>query len=285
MVVKKANAVIAAVAVAVVFYLLGAFVGLPKADKNIASGDVSVAAGEDGDEFAYLHDNTLKEAIVSGRVPKKLKNFNPFWGVPTPESGESEQFTVDTDCIYYRAKADAFPAWVTWNLDLASPAPERYKFDRYVVGREPLECRSKLCEAVDECYRWAWRKPYGNTNLVMGPVFNPKNESGKPDAFFVAVCKRERLDVPMPLGFTSMAYMIPVADSDKKLSEYALSVNAMEAHCGYDLFGKLPASVQDMVEEITQFELLFQEIGKDDLDMLEPDMAQQDWTDDPVHDR
>ena len=283
MIVKKSSAVLIVTAVAVVFYLLGSFVGLPFVDKTLASGDVSVAADGD-DDLAYLHSEKLKEAVITGKLPKKLNTFTPFWGVPQPGSGLQETPSFMEDCYYYRPDGSVYPKWVTWNLDLASRAQQRYKFEQFIPDYESLPCDKILREAVDECYRWAWRKPYGNTNVVMGPLFNPK-DSEKPYAYFVTVCKKERLDVPLPLGYSSMAYMIPVNATDKNIDEYALTVNAIESHSGYDLFHKLPAAVQNEVEEITNYELFFQDINSNDEEALQPEMELPEKTDDPIHDR
>lgn len=285
MVVKKSSAVLTIVAVAVVFYILGSFVGLPFVDGNLASGDVGVAKSGDSKQDVHWYDR-LKESVVTGRVPKKLKTFDPFWGVPQPFAGNKEDYKMMDDCAVFRLGENAFPKWIAWNLDLASDIPQRYKFDRFTPEGWEIPCREQICSVIDECYRWAWRKPYGNTSVVMGPLFSSK-DLVQPYAYFVAVCKQERIKTEMPLDFTSLAYVIPVDGEKKDVYDYALSVNAVEQHSGYNLFCKLPASVQDMVEELTDYEILcsFQEFDEDKADSFKPEREQGDYVDDPAMDR
>lgn len=272
MIVKKSNAVICVVAVAVVSYLLGSFLGLPFVDSDSASGDIGKS-------------HVLDNALVTGKVPKKLKTLTPFWGLPHPLSGAVEEYNTLGDCTYFRKSENVFPNWITWNLNLATGGAERYKFDDFVPAGQTIPCRDLLCAAVDECYRWAWRKPYGNTNVVVGPVFNPKTPQ-TPSAYFVAVCKKERLDVPMPLDFTSMGYLIPVNAKDTNIHDYSLSVNALEYRTGYNLFADLPGSVQEMVEEITEYELAFASMDYDQAaaESFMPEMEREDHTEDPRRD-
>lgn len=285
MVVRKSSAVLAIAAVAVVFYILGSFIGLPFVDGSLASGDVSATGSDASKQDVHWYDR-LRESVVTGRVPKKLKTFDPFWGVPQPFAGVKEDYKMMDDCVVYRPSEDAFPKWIAWNLDLASDAPQRYKFDRFTPEGMTIPCREQICNVIDECYRWAWRKPYGNTSVVMGPLFS-KKDSLHPYAYFVAVCKQERLKTEMPLDFTSLAYMIPVEGENKDVYDYALSVNAIEQHSGYNLFCKLPASVQDMVEELTDYEILcpFQEVDENKAESFRPEREQSDYPDDPVLDR
>lgn len=192
--------------------------------------------------------------------------------------------------------------WLSWNLDLASTAEDRYKFQRFV---KDAPAREVLMQVIDECYRWAWRKPYGNTNLTMGPLYTTKrvSSSGSPTVtsdrtadsttasiigsvhsqntaekvqygWFVAVCKQERVKGPAPLGYTSVAFVIPAKSSPgKNIYDMSRSVNGVEYISGYNLFPKLPLSVQEQVEEITVYELFcpFQEIDEDILLELVPE--------------
>lgn len=192
--------------------------------------------------------------------------------------------------------------WLSWNLDLASTAEDRYKFQRFV---KDAPAREVLMQVIDECYRWAWRKPYGNTNLTMGPLYTTKRVSSSGSStvtsdrtadsttasiigsvhsqntaekvqygWFVAVCKQERVKGPAPLGYTSVAFVIPAKSSPgKNIYDMSRSVNGVEYISGYNLFPKLPLSVQEQVEEITVYELFcpFQEIDEDILLELVPE--------------
>lgn len=267
MYIKKSIAVLCAVALAVVSYLLGAFLGLPLADKDSAAGDISKT-------------QTVPESVVTAKVPKKLDTFVPFWGVPQPKNGSKQVCQTLDDLSFYRSSETAFPEWISWNLDLATEASQRYKFGKFLAEGQSLPCNEMLCNAIDECYRWAWRKPYGNTNVVMGPLFT-KQSGNEPYAYFVAVCKQERLKTPMPLGYSSIGFLLPLNAEVKNVYEYSLSVNALEYKSGYNLFCKLPSKVQSQVKEMTAYELLcsFQEIEPTAEEMLQPEVEQADNVD------
>lgn len=273
MYIKKSVAAVSVIAVAAVSYLMGAFIGLSFIDKDSASGDISKT------------NNVLKESVVTSKVPKKLDTFVPFWGVPQPISGAAEGVQTMDDIYFHRDSETAFPNWICWNLDLATESSQRYKFEKFLADGQKLSCSEMLRATIDECYRWAWRKPYGNTNVVMGPLYN-KNNGADPYAYFVAVCKKETLNVPMPLGYSSMAYLIPNNAPVKNVYEYSLSVHAVEHHSGYNLFSKLPKKVQAQVEEMTAYELLcsFQELDENNIQMLKPEMEKPDMGDDPRYD-
>lgn len=213
----------------------------------------------------------ITESVVSAKAPKRLRTYIPFWGCPLREDGTEEQREILDDCVVCRQKDRPFPDWVCWNLDLASGIGDRYKFSRFVKGNIAAEATVRL--AVDECYRWAWRKPYGNTNVVIGPLYGTKDRNC-PYAWFVAVCKQERIKGPAPLGFSSIAFIIPASPAPgKSIYDYSRSVNGVEYLSGYNLFPKLPQSVQEQVEEITAYELFcpFQEIDEELFYELEPE--------------
>lgn len=270
MFVKKPVAVLSAIAIAAVSYGLGAYLGLPFVNSDEASGDVH---------------KTLKESVVTGKVPKKLNTFIPFWGVPKPIGGVTEKCVAVDDYVYFRPNETVFPNWICWNLDLATENPERYKFEKFLAEGQTLACDKMLRATIDECYKWAWRKPYGNTNVVMGPLYNQKFGT-EPYAYYVAVCKQERLNVPMPLGYTTLAYLIPADAQEKNVYEYSLSVNAIQHKSGYELFAKLPHKVQDQIKEMTAYELLcsFQEASESDDEQMQPEIENADYTEDPVRD-
>lgn len=204
----------------------------------------------------------LDEAVITVRVPKKLRTFKPFWGFPRKD-GAGETIIEKDGCFYAVQDPDdslAVPAWVTWNLDLAEFGDDRDKFTPLLPVRyadQPV-----LKSVLDECYRWAWRKPYGNSCVVCGPLYGNR-DSSVPAAFFVSVCKKEKIEGPTSLGFSSLAWIVPVdARITGKVYDLASTVNLVEYRSGYDLYPKLPSAVQEQVEEISVFELFcpFQEI-------------------------
>lgn len=282
----------------------------------------------------------ITESVVSAKAPKKLRTYIPFWGVPLRSDGTKESYGILEDCVVCldaadstqnsddstygngdrtvndgKAKTNRRLKWLSWNLDLASTAEDRYKFQRFV---KDVPAREVLMQVIDECYRWAWRKPYGNTNLTMGALYTTKrvSDAGSPSVasdrtadsttaltaptgrlcsqnvtaissvsseiaaekvqygWFVAVCKQERVKGPAPLGYTSVAFVIPAKSSPgKNIYDMSRSVNGVEYISGYNLFPKLPLSVQEQVEEITVYELFcpFQEIDEDILLELVPE--------------
>lgn len=270
MFIKKPVAVLSAIAIAAVSYGLGAFLGLPFIDSDKAAGDIH---------------KTLKASVVTGRVPKKLNTLVPFWGVPQPVGGALENSVAVDDYVYFRPDVTAFPNWICWNLDLATKNEDRYKFQNFLPEGQTLACDKMLRSTIDECYKWAWRKPYGNTNVVVGPLYDQKFDK-EPYAYYVAVCKQERLNVPMPLGYSSLAYIIPADAQEKNVYEYSISVNALQNKSGYELFDKLPLKMQREIKEMTAYELLcsFQEFPDSNDEMLRPEMEPADYTEDPVRD-
>ncbi len=218
-------------------------------------------------------DYRIRETVISAKVPRRLRSYIPFWGTPEPSAWTREDSLVVDNCVASIDSSRAFPNWICWNLDLASTAADKYKFRRFVRKGESLPVENHLVQVIDECYRWAWRKPYGNTNIVIGPVYSAR-ESRVPAAYFAAVCKKESSKGLMPLGFTSIAFIIPSSPSERKnLYDYSCSVNFVEYRTGLNLFPELPRRVQEQVEEMTAYELFcpFQEIDESELYLLEPE--------------
>ena len=71
---------------------------------------------------------------------------------------------------------------------------------------------------------------------------------------FVAICKKTRSD----LGWKSIGFVIPAEGmlAGKSIWDYSHSVNWIENQIGYNLFPKLPAYLQEIIEEMTATELL-----------------------------
>lgn len=226
-------------------------------------------------------DYRIKETVVSAKLPKRLRTYVPFWGTPSPSKWTREDSLVVDNCIASIDTTRSFPNWVCWNLDLGSVAEDKYKFGRFVKKGSSVPSEVLLKQVIDECYRWTWKKPYGNTNAVLGPVYTSQ-DSETPSAWFVAVCKKDSGKGLMPLGFTSIAFIIPASPSSRpNLYDYSCSVNFVEFRTGYNLFPKLPPKVQEQVEEMTAYELFcpFQEIDENDLYLLEPEFDHGDFSD------
>lgn len=233
-------------------------------------------------------DLHIKETVISAKLPKHLRTYVPFWGTPLPSRWTREDSLVFDNCVASIDTTRVFPNWICWNLDLGSVAEDKYKFRRFVKKWSAIPAEGLLKQLIDECYRWAWKKPYGNTNVVFGSIYATQN-SQEPSAWFVAVCKKDSSKGLMPLGFSSVAFIVPVSQSSRaNLYDYSCSVNFVEFRTGYDLFPKLPSGVQEQVEEMTAYELFcpFQEIDESDLYLLEPEFDHDDLSDtDPLSKR
>lgn len=247
-----------------------------------------MAGAQDGQGHDVVNPLRLKEAVVSAKIPKKLHTFTPFWGVPIPASGNSgdaENIEWIGELVLSRRDSTSLPDWVCWNLDLATVGAEKFKYAKFVPKGISVHNGELLDRVINECYRWAWRKPYGRTNVVWGPLYHPKG-SDQPYAFFVAVCKEERVKSLLPLGYTSVAFIVPnypvSSNALRGIYDLSCSVNAVEYKSGYNLFPKLPAAVQERVEELTDYELFcpFQEIDENMLDYLDPEFERPGSEDD-----
>ena len=107
-----------------------------------------------------------------------------------------------------------------------------------------------LTPVISLCARWAAERPKSAVDIVWGPF-----QGG----WFVAICKKTH----SALGWKSIGFVIPPEGMDPagRIYSYSKSVNWIEYRIGYDLFPKLPAHLQEIIEEMTATELLcpFQE--------------------------
>lgn len=235
-------------------------------------GMIVQAACDNQQTTGVVNPIQLKESKISIKVPKKLHTFVPFWGVPVPQNGAKETKEWQKDIVLSRADSTTVPRWVCWNLDLATVGQERVKYENLLPKGTLVANPELLAKVLNECYRWAWRKPYVRTNVVWGPMYHPKG-GDQPYAFFMAVCKEERVKSILPLGYTSTAFIVPnyPVTNIRGIYDCCASVNMVEYKTGYNLFPTLPAAVQEKVEELTDYELFcpFQEIDESMLDYLE----------------
>lgn len=102
-----------------------------------------------------------------------------------------------------------------------------------------------LAPAFAVARRWAMEKPAGSVSIVYGPL-------GR--WWYVALCKKAR----SPLGWRSLGFCIPPQGlpEGENAYRYGVSVNWIEFRTGYNLFPKLPAHIQEIVEEMTASDIL-----------------------------
>lgn len=254
--------------------------------KNIHISLIAIAAafvlmGEMPCAAQELEDLRLKESRIEAKVPKKLHTIKPFWGIPIPNSGEEEEVEVIGSLYVSRADEASIPRWICWNLDLASDSNERFKFEELIPKDKRPGSIEQIRAAINECYRWAWRKPYGMTCIVTGPIYL-ENDSTSPYSWYVTVCKRENAAKMFALGYSSIAFKVPMhAQGDISVYDQSVTVNMVEFLTHYNLYPHLPASVQEQVEEVTGYELFcnFQEI---DESLLEKYIVEFEHDDDIV---
>lgn len=244
----------------------------------------STAALAQPQDVAVVNPIRIKESVVTAKIPKKLHTFVPFWGTPLRQDSGKQQLEWTATTVMERRDSTSLPRWVCWNLDLASVGAEKFKYEAVIPKGIAITNPELLGSVINECYKWAWRKPYGRTNVVWGPMYHPKG-GDQPYAFFVAVCKEERVKGHLPLGYTSVAFIVPnypITKPAHGIYDLCTSVNAVEYKTGYNLFPKLPAAVQERVEEYTDYELFcpFQEIDDAMLDYLEVEFDRPNDSDD-----
>jgi len=133
---------------------------------------------------------------------------------------------------------------------------------------------SELKAVSNLCYEWEAEKPHKAPDVVWGPYRG---------GWYIALCKRVRGG----LGWKSIAFVFPPEGiaPDRSIYAYSHSVNWLEARTGYNLFPKLPAHLQEIIEEMTAVELLcpIQEFDRGELEQAEFEI-EHDWEED-IRDR
>lgn len=148
------------------------------------------------------------------------------------------------------------PNWVAWDPEPICPSAQRDKFSGTVPAEKFLCGKDLWDDVVAQCYAWAAEKPSGYCTVVCGPIVLPeemkKGAAAVPYAFFVVVCKKS----PGKLGWKSVAFLIPNRPGlSGGAFKYSQSVNLTEFQTGYDFFHKLPDSLEELVEDMTVYEL------------------------------
>ena len=235
------------------------------------------------------------EKLKASRIQAKgygLRGLRPCWGIPkmsynnggydrNQRSKEPEILLTNAICgiIYGESIRQEHGVWISQNLDFKMPnwiawdinesskaGPEGIDLSTAGSARDMLgkympagkvQVDSTLWSTVlDECWKWAWEKPYGNVSVACGPlVYGPEREKGAeamPYEYFLVLCKK----APGRLGYKSVGFLIP----NRKISEggrykFSECVNLIEHKSGYDFFSGLPENLQELVEGMTTYEL------------------------------
>lgn len=156
-----------------------------------------------------------------------------------------------------------FPNWVAWNVptrsvsstDVGPVMESPLRWVDYFTGRmpgdKPLVDNDLWSAVMEETSAWSDESPSGATVVVCGPMLKSL-DNPVPSAIFVALCKR----TGFRLGYKSVAFLLPCGKTARTpLYNYSLSVNILEKLSGYDFFPDLPPQVQEMVENMTTYEL------------------------------
>lgn len=177
-------------------------------------------------DFSLSGQETLRPSRIQSRAVRK--NL-PELGLPKRSSGEIDPIIWYKDGCWQGADSlKASPFWITETIDAES----------VVKTKMPSEI-------VDFCKGWVAEKPEGPVHIVTGPVRGMQ---------FIAICTKAR----SYLSWKSIGFIVPRSGlhPDKSVWYYSCSVNWIEWLTGYDLFTKLPSSLQELVEEMTAAEHL-----------------------------
>jgi endonuclease G len=97
----------------------------------------------------------------------------------------------------------------------------------------------------------AWTLKYDTIYIVTGPVLEKglptigPNKVSIPKAYFKALIA--------PKQQKGLAFLMPNAKSDRALSDFSLSIDALEAKLGRDFFYQIPEKKEKLMEAQTQF--------------------------------
>ena len=192
-------------------------------------------------EFPLSGQEILKPSRIHARAIRK--NL-PELGLPVKTSGEIDPTIWYKDGCWHGADSlKASPFWIT-----------------ETIGIESIVKNKMPSEIVDFCKEWVTEKPEGPVHVVTGPVRGMQ---------FIAVCTRARSSI----NWKSIGFIVPKSgvQPDKSVWFYSCSVNWIEWLTGYNLFPKLPSSLQELVEEMTAAEHLCPFIEFDPLEYEVPD--------------
>ena len=168
-----------------------------------------------------------QEVLRPAKIQARASRRQPSLGLPRRLDGQTDP------AVWFQAGAwkgaDSLKADPFWTMAQVS---------------EPTE-KGSLTPVLQLCGKWSVEKPKTAVDIVWGPLRG---------GWFVAICKKTRSD----LGWKSIGFVIPAEGmlAGKRIWDYSHSVNWIENQIGYNLFPKLPAHLQEIIEEMTATELL-----------------------------
>ena len=196
-----------------------------------------------------------QEMLKSSRIQAKANRKHlPTVGLPKRTDGESD------GAIWYKDKiwkgADSLKAAPIWQMT--------------VINKDSFNTVAFPNQVMNLFQDWIAERPLRPLYVVWGPYGNRR---------YIAVCKIAKGS----LNWKSIGFIYPEEGmlSEKKVWDYSCSVNWIEWMTGYNFFPKLPANLQEIVEEMTAFEHLCQFTEFDTLEIEGPEYEMEyDWLDD-----
>ena len=171
---------------------------------------------------------SAQEVLRASKIQAKSSRRPPSLGLPLRHDGQIDPVVWCDAGLWKGAESlKARPFWIM--------ARTGGTYTDYMMLKPVLT----LCE------QWESERPKAAVEMVWGPFR---------DGWFVAICKKTGTG----LGWKSIGFIIPREGMDPAKSIYAYSkcVNWIEHNIAYNLFPKLPAHLQEIIEEMTSFELL-----------------------------
>lgn len=259
-------------------------VGSAKGSAALSVAESDAAGAEENPVFFLKKTERLNESRILARGVRGFRGLLPHYGLPEygPSaaassgsatlagsgvgSGSSAVLRTNILCDEMAGAAISqekgvwtsmnmelkMPNWVAWDLNLAAAGADRDPFMAKMPAgsvRLPLHLWRMI---LDECYRFGFDKALSPVTIVCGPLVS----AGKnvPYEFFVVVCKKVRGG----LGWQSVGFLLPNSanlDPSGGLYKYSVSVNMVEFKSGFDFFKRLPSHLEELIEEMTTYEL------------------------------
>ena len=173
---------------------------------------------------------SAQEVLNPARIHAKANRKHlPSLGLPIRTDGGIDAIVRYREERWEGAEsAQAVPRWTMWEMKPDSPSVPEY-----------------LGAILELCRDWAAEKPKSTVDIVYGPFHG---------GWYAAVCRKTRSG----LGWKSIAFVVPPDGfkEGKSLYDYSHSVNWLEHQIGYNLYPRLPAHLQEIIEEMTATELL-----------------------------
>ena len=176
---------------------------------------------------AVAYSAAAQEVLRPAKIQARASRRQPSLGLPRRLDGQTDP------AVWFEAGAwkgaDSLKVDPFWTMAQVSKPTEK----------------GSLTPVLQLCGKWAVEKPKTAVGIVWGPFRG---------GWYVAICKKTRSD----LGWKSIGFVIPAEGmlAGKRIWDYSHSVNWIENQIGYNLFPKLPAHLQEIIEEMTATELL-----------------------------